>query len=301
MPHTPSARRTPVTHGARGRSLHLTGFTLTEATYAPGMIVARHEHAWPSWTYVASGSFEETFSTHSEQCGPGVLLSKAGSAAHTNRYGPSGATCLLVEITSGRDLVASGGMRLFDKVMRYDSGGIPGLARRVARAIADPWSAPAIQLECVLLEIAWGMTGAHPKRRVHRQQPAWLCVVRDRLAEEFRNPPSITALSESVAVHKVHLCQAFRLAYGCSPGEFVRQQRLECARRMLTSTRDALSMVAALAGYSDQAHFTRQFRAAVGMTPARFRALYGPATREAAGPFHRSRRIVGDPVCRGKS
>jgi AraC-like DNA-binding protein len=39
--------------------------------------------------------------------------------------------------------------------------------------------------------------------------------------------------------------------------------------------------VAADAGFADQAHFTRAFRSAFGLTPARYRALRGAATPRA--------------------
>lgn len=266
----------PVTHGTRGRAVHLAGFSITEAMYAPGMTVAAHEHALPSWTYVASGGFVETFSTHEEECVPGAVLSKPGNATHTNRYGPGGATCLLVEITDTSALQERGVAGLFDGVSRFDRGTVPGLARRVLRTLWADTSREPLHLESALLEIASSMMNPGARRvRVARER-AWLRATRDRLTDEFRNPPTVTQLSLCAGVHRVHLCQAFRIAFGCTPGEYVRQLRVEYARRLLTSTDESLSLVAASAGYSDQAHFSRQFRAAVGLTPGRFRARYGP-------------------------
>lgn len=50
-----------VSHGRAGRAITVGNYRLTEACYAPGQHVERHQHAFPSWTFVLSGSFEEKF------------------------------------------------------------------------------------------------------------------------------------------------------------------------------------------------------------------------------------------------
>jgi AraC-like DNA-binding protein len=49
-------------------------------------------------------------------------------------------------------------------------------------------------------------------------------------------------------------------------------RRLDLARGLLPGGQP-LADVAAEAGFADQAHFTRMFKAALGLTPARYRAL----------------------------
>lgn len=58
------------------------------------------------------------------------------------------------------------------------------------------------------------------------------------------------------------------------------QARLNCAAHQLTSGDSSLAEVGYLSGYADQPHFTRQFRAHTGLTPAMYRAQFGePAAR----------------------
>jgi AraC-like DNA-binding protein len=49
------------------------------------------------------------------------------------------------------------------------------------------------------------------------------------------------------------------------------------ASRRLVGTRESLSGIAATSGFADQSHFTREFRRLTGMTPGRYREVYGPA------------------------
>ncbi|MCV0397313.1 MAG: AraC family transcriptional regulator [Rhizobiaceae bacterium] len=60
---------------------------------------------------------------------------------------------------------------------------------------------------------------------------------------------------------------------GWSLGDIAASARVHVATRLLASTETPLALVGLLAGYSDQPHFQRSFRAAVGPTPAEYRRL----------------------------
>jgi AraC-like DNA-binding protein len=98
-------------------------------------------------------------------------------------------------------------------------------------------------------------------RAVHR--------ARDLLAAQIDAPPSLTELAATVGMNSFRLARAFRRAEGLPPHAFVVQLRVDRARRLLL---DGLppSQVAAVLGFADQAHLTRQFRSRVGVTPAAY-------------------------------
>lgn len=85
-------------------------------------------------------------------------------------------------------------------------------------------------------------------------------VVRSRELE------AVTGLS------RYDLARQFREVHGTSPYRYLLMRRLESARARLTH-HPSLAQVALESGFADQAHFTRMFTAAFGMTPARYRAL----------------------------
>jgi AraC-like DNA-binding protein len=77
-------------------------------------------------------------------------------------------------------------------------------------------------------------------------------------------------IAAASGVHPSHLATAFRRAFGCTVGEVKRQRRMARAINLLA--RDTpLAEIAAACGFADQSHFTREFRRAVGTTPANFR------------------------------
>ena len=71
------------------------------------------------------------------------------------------------------------------------------------------------------------------------------------------------------------LARQFRIMFGTSPYRYLLMRRLDFARERIDQERPLIE-VAYDAGFADQAHFTRAFRSAFGLTPARYRALRAP-------------------------
>ena len=101
----------------------------------------------------------------------------------------------------------------------------------------------------------------------------WLMRALEGLEDEFRRPPRLSQLAIEAGVHPKHHCLVFRRHFQCTVGAYANRLRVECARHMLISTERQLGVIALQAGFSDQPHFTRRFRAAFGVTPAHYRRL----------------------------
>jgi AraC-like DNA-binding protein len=71
---------------------------------------------------------------------------------------------------------------------------------------------------------------------------------------------------------RYELARQFRLVCGTSPYRYSLMRRLEAARGAIARQRP-LADVALESGFADQAHLTRRFGAAYGLTPAQYRAL----------------------------
>ncbi|WP_323096101.1 helix-turn-helix domain-containing protein [Intrasporangium sp. YIM S08009] len=61
---------------------------------------------------------------------------------------------------------------------------------------------------------------------------------------------------------------------GLGPKWLIRRRRLQEAAERLRDDSDGLAAIAADLGYADQAHFTRDFRRATGLTPGEFAARF---------------------------
>lgn len=75
-------------------------------------------------------------------------------------------------------------------------------------------------------------------------------------------------LAALVDLSQSHFSHAFKAATGLPPHQWQLQARVRRGQDMLTAGERSLTEIAAEAGFSDQAHFTRVFRRIVGETPA---------------------------------
>ncbi len=79
-------------------------------------------------------------------------------------------------------------------------------------------------------------------------------------------------LEALTGLSRYELARQFRRVSGTSPYRYLLMRRLDDARKQLAG-HAALAEIALDAGFADQAHFTRMFKAAYGLTPASYRAL----------------------------
>jgi AraC family transcriptional regulator len=75
------------------------------------------------------------------------------------------------------------------------------------------------------------------------------------------------------------LIRVFRQHYKCTPGQFLRQLRLEAAADALAQSAQPLLEIALEAGFADQPHFTKAFRKFSGQTPGDYRRARRGAKR----------------------
>jgi AraC family transcriptional regulator len=70
-----------------------------------------------------------------------------------------------------------------------------------------------------------------------------------------------------------YFSRAFRTATGQAPQRFVRERRLEKAKRLLLEGKLSLAEIALVSSFSSQASFTRAFIRFTGLTPGKFRSV----------------------------
>jgi AraC-like DNA-binding protein len=94
-----------------------------------------------------------------------------------------------------------------------------------------------------------------------------------QLLEETTDPAISSADLERVTgLDRYALARAFRAAFGSSPHRYLVARRVARAQRLLAAGA-GLADAAAGAGFADQSHFTRHFKAHLGLTPGRYISL----------------------------
>jgi AraC-like DNA-binding protein len=101
--------------------------------------------------------------------------------------------------------------------------------------------------------------------------------------------------SSSEVIRVAQVCAEFGLSeralqrlvhrrLGLTPKWLIQRRRLQEAAERLRTSSTTLGDVAAVLGYADQPHFSRDFSAVTGMTPGEFAALHTARRPASAGP-----------------
>ena len=80
-----------------------------------------------------------------------------------------------------------------------------------------------------------------------------------------------SSISEVFYLSPNYLSKLFRKEMGVSLSEYIQGQRMARAKRLLLQTELSISQIAAETGYPSFAHFSKQFKKFVGMTPGEYR------------------------------
>ena len=144
--------------------------------------------------------------------------------------------------------------------------GAQRLFNRMARG--DPLACEEALVDtCTLILARYGTLPAP------REAPADVSRVRERLADDLLDPPSLAELAAIAGLSRYQVLRRFERAYGLPPHAYVLQQRATRARRLI---RDGWSLAGAAAscGFADQSHMTRVFVRRFGFTPGAWRRAH---------------------------
>lgn len=101
---------------------------------------------------------------------------------------------------------------------------------------------------------------------------AYLHKAREILLHRLESPPSLLALSRLIHMNDCKLKRAFKLYFGKTVYEYIREQRLEKAFSLLAAGSHNVSQAAFAVGYSNISHFSQAFRERFGISPIQIKS-----------------------------
>ncbi|HEV2124287.1 MAG TPA: AraC family transcriptional regulator [Chloroflexota bacterium] len=222
--------------------------------------ISEHMHDWPCLTVQVLGGCTEAWDGTSARLeGPSVVLHPARHF-HADRVDAGGFETVSLQFDP--DWLPEKHPR-FDRSRAWAGGKVA----EAGRALAAKWLSGAenesalAQATLRFLEIA----STEPPT----PQPEWLPFVKNSLSAQ--DPPSTAEIAERLKLHPGWLAHAYRSAVGEGISETLRRHRVEQAASLLRMTELPAAMVAQEAGFCDQSHMNRSFRALLGRTPCSVR------------------------------
>jgi AraC family transcriptional regulator len=107
-------------------------------------------------------------------------------------------------------------------------------------------------------------------RRLHLSQPV-LHRVLHYIDDHLMHPLSLPVLAQMASLSEYHFLRAFKAEMGLSPHQYIIDQRIQAAKRLLKKTRSDIAGVAHQCGFASHQHLAAAFKRAVGKTPSSYR------------------------------
>jgi len=251
----------------------VSGFIFTEYLYRERAVLPRHCHEMAYFSFVLSGSYEEHCSQKQvRHCDSENVLYHPAGEAHSDAFGDRGGVVFSLELAPKWTSVLREYELQAEESLALPHRQVSWLASRAYQAFTDSDHRSALLLEAAAIELLYQLPWKH-STQAESGTPPWLKDVVEILHAEFCRPFSLASIAQRVGAHPVHLARAFRRCHRMTVGQYVRRLRVDFAMNALTG-RDSLSDIAVHAGFSDQSHLGRVFRAATGMTPREFRLAH---------------------------
>jgi AraC-like DNA-binding protein len=130
-----------------------------------------------------------------------------------------------------------------------------------------------VRLACALERLV--RRHATPTGAARALRSSEVCVARARelLEDRLADPLNLGELADAAGLSRFHLIRLFRRQFGVTPFVYQRNRRVERARATLRAGGSIADAVAS-AGFADQSHLGRTFRAVMGSTPGQYRSSY---------------------------
>ncbi len=103
--------------------------------------------------------------------------------------------------------------------------------------------------------------------------------VREKILDEIDGAHQLNDLANEAGMSRYQLLRAFKNEYGLPPYAFLMDEKIKRAKRMLKAGQ-AISDVALQLGFSDQAHFQRQFKKKLAVTPKYYQSHFTPSPQK---------------------
>ena len=236
--------------------------------YPGNYVMPPHSHPYAELILVLGGAF-------TERSGGQILARTIGSVqimpaneVHENHYGGAGAECFLVRCGGGLLERLRPRTQALNAPQQFDRGtSVAVITTRLFREFVDNGSATSLAFEGLLLQ---ALSAAERELPGSAPVSKWLREAR-RQIELSHGRVRVSDVAKTFETHPHYFAKAFRKAFGISPKSYAVNCRLQRASDLLADSRLSISQVALESGFTDQAHFAREFRRHAGVTPSRFR------------------------------
>ena len=259
--------------------LYCSGILFEETRHSEEFHMSRHSHEEAHMALLFQGTIENTKRGSTSVISASRLMFMPPEETHTTRYSDRVHAFYIRFMPSWWERLPSR-IPLLEEAGQYANDPPAWLAIQIHRELQKRDDLTPLMLEGLTMELLVaisrsGSDTSDSNTSRDRGKPIWLTQAQDYLHAHFRESIAVEAIASTVGVHPGHLMRVFRQQYHCTIGDYVRRLRVQSACRLIQESEHPLSQIALSVGFSDQAHFSRTFKAVTGMTPTVWQSSFG--------------------------
>ena len=250
-----------------------------ETRHSEEFHMPRHIHEEAHMALLFQGTVENTKRGSTSVISASRLMFMPPQETHSTRYSDRVHAFYIRFLPSWWERMPSR-IPLLEEARRYENDPPAWLAMRIHPEFQKRDDLTPLMLEGLTMELLVAISRSGSNIGRDWGKPMWLTQAREYLHGHFRETTAVEAVASAVGVHPGHLMRGFRQQYHCTIGDYVRRLRVQSACRLMRESDLALAQIALSVGFSDQAHFSRTFKAVTGMTPTAWQSTFGDVSRK---------------------
>lgn len=257
--------------------LETPALTVEEEMYPPGLCIPRHTHTTSNFVYIVAGTHWSGHHRGGDICAAGTVRFLPAGEPHEN-YFPVRSRCIEIQLQQSLVELAAEHGRLVCSPGELAGPSANAFGARLYREFRRRDDVSLLDIEAVALQLLL-IEPLDPTPR-RSGAPPWLLQVREMIREDVQARITLAGLCRSVSRHPVHISREFHRHFKCTISEYLRRVRIARAQSLLALRNMELAEIALACGFSDQSHFTNEFRKITGVPPRRYRfRIFGEAPR----------------------
>lgn len=257
-------------YGQTNEKIHLDGITLTDTEYTHQK-VDWHYHENAYFTFILQGNVIEGNKKEVYNCTPGTLLFHNWQDPHYN-IKPSGFTRgFHIELEKKWADNFDFSLNNIQGSINVSNPDLKLLLYKIFKETKIDDNTTPLSIQGLLLKTLSEMVNSEEESIKHR--PLWVNKIKELLHDQVSEKFSLNELSSTLDIHPVHLSRGFSKYFDCNLGDYVRKLKVEKSLSLLPNKKMSLTDIAFECGFSDQSHFTRNFKEINGVNPSEYRKL----------------------------
>jgi AraC family transcriptional regulator len=257
--------------GEQVQTFRANPFVFTEYRHTDQVDVPLHTHQYAHFALIVDGDYLTSARAAARPgAGAAQLIFNPPGTTHRDRFRSPYGHCFAASVVADQwQRLSTEGSPLTDAIA-FGASNVSVIAWRMFREFCNRDAVTPLVLEGLGLELL-AYTARQGRSASRGKAPQWFQrayeLMRDRCCESI----TVREIAATVGVHPYHLARVTRTVTGRSPGELLREYRVQRAASLLSGTTKPIGEIALSCGYSDQSQLTRSFRRAFGATPAAYR------------------------------